>query len=510
VAGFRTTRIATPVLRRLAASLTLKLAALIGLFVALPIVLYGQFESADSQMQELVTRAIQDRSALIAEALAPVLRETDPSEPMNLNRDLAKYASSGTVLKLMFQPPAARTASRFFLVASAPPLAPEAVTAELEELGQRGILQRLSEACTWNASDEMRYRRADGTVELLTSIIPIRARGNCWILTTTHVASDFLDTSIGRPYWQTREIRIAAAIYLVGAVLAVLVALGIRLSLRRFRNVADEIALGRAAEATFAQRNTVPELAGVARDFDRLVHELRRVSREIRQSAEDNAHSFKTPLAAVQSALRPVRRAVPEEDQRARRALEIIDSSLARLLNLVNAAQRHDMGSADLIDAPRRPTNLALLVEDAARHFREILAAREIGLVMKLDRGAIVRAAAGMMEIVLQNVLENAISFSAPGANIAVSLRVSADTVELTVDDEGPGIDAERIESIFQRYFSSRPEDGIGSDRAVEHSGLGLWIVRRNVEALGGQVSAANRPGRGLSIRILLPRFVVH
>ena len=59
-------------LRRLAASLTLKLAALIGLFVALPIVLYGQFESADSQMQVLVTRAIQDRSALIAEALAPM------------------------------------------------------------------------------------------------------------------------------------------------------------------------------------------------------------------------------------------------------------------------------------------------------------------------------------------------------------------------------------------------------------------------------------------------------
>ena len=68
----------------------------------------------------------------------------------------------------------------------------------------------------------------------------------------------------------------------------------------------------------------------------------------------------------------------------------------------------------------------------------------------------------------LQNVLENAISFSPAGTKIAVSLRVSADTVELTVDDEGPGIDAEKIDGIFQRYFSLRPEDGIGSDRAVE------------------------------------------
>ena len=499
-----------PLLRRLAASLTLKLVVLIGLFVALPIVLYGQFESADSQMRALVTRAIQDRSALIAEALAPVLRDTDPAAPMNMNRELEKYASSGTVLKLMYQPPAARSASRFFLVGSAPPLAPEAVSAELEELSQRGLLQRLSEACTWNASDEMRYSRADGTVELLTSIIPIRARGNCWILTTTHVASDFLNTSIGRPYWETREVRIAAAIYLGGALLAVLVALGMRLSLRRFRNVADEIALGRAADATFVERNTVPELAGVARDFDRLVHELRRVSREIRQSAEDNAHSFKTPLAAVQSALRPVHRAVPEQDQRARRALEIVDSSLARLLGLVNAAQRHDMGTADMIDAPRVPTELAPLVEEAARHVQEIVAAREIGLVLRLDRGIAVRTAAGMIEAALQAVLENAISFSPGGTTVTVSLHASADTVELTVEDEGPGIDDEKIDRVFERYFSSRPDDGIGSDRSVEHSGLGLWIVRRNVEALGGQVKVANRPAGGLSVRMVLPRFVVH
>ena len=67
-------------LHRLAASLTLKLVALIGIFVALPVVLYGQFESADRQMRDLVTRAIQDRSALIADALTPMLRNIDPDK----------------------------------------------------------------------------------------------------------------------------------------------------------------------------------------------------------------------------------------------------------------------------------------------------------------------------------------------------------------------------------------------------------------------------------------------
>ena len=115
-----------------------------------------------------------------------------------------------------------------------------------------------------------------------------------------------------------------------------------------------------------------------------------------------------------------------------------------------------------------------------------------------------------MMEAALQAVLENAISFSPAGTTVAVSLSASTETVELTVEDEGPGIDVEKIDRVFERYFSLRPDDGIGSDRAVEHSGLGLWIVRRNVEALGGQVSAANRPDGGLSIRMFLPRVVIH
>jgi len=470
------------------------------------VVLYWQFESADRQMRELVTRAIQDRSGLIADALRPALRETDTTQPLALNHELAKYSSDGTVLKLMFQPAAERESGRFYFVASAPQVRGDAVAAELDELNHRGILQRLSQACRWDATDEIRYRQADGTVELLTSIIPIVARGGCWVLTSTHVTSEFLNTSIGRPYWKTREIRVAAVIYLVVAVLAFLVAYSIRLSLRRFRTVANEISQGRIGDHAFSRRNVVPELSSVAGDFDKLVHDLRRVSRLIRQSAEDNAHSFKTPLAAIQSALQPVRRAIPEGDSRARRAIEIVDSSLARLLGLVNAAQRYDISTAEMLEAPRVPADFTKVVGEAVHHFREILANRDIRLIRRLDQGVEVRAGRGMLELVLQNVLENAISFSPPGSTIVVTLTANEETVELQIDDEGPGIDPVMVDHVFERYFSSRPDDGDGSGGPGKHSGLGLWIVRRNVDALGGQVSAANRIGGGLSVVIVLPR----
>lgn len=470
--------------------------------------LYDRFEGADRQMRDLVVRAVQDRSKLIGYALTPVLRDAEPGAGASLSAELAKFSSDGTVLKLMVQPagPPGQSQSNvgFYFVASAPAIRADEVAPELDELAHRGILKRLGEACMWEASDEIRYRRPTGSDELLTSIIPIKTAKGCWVLTSTHTTSEFLNTSIGRPYWETRAVRVAAGIYVVLAILATLTAISIYVSLRRFRDVAAEIRRGRIGDYAFSQRNIVPELSSVARDFDRLVLDLKHLSQQIRQSAEDNAHAFKTPLAAIQSSLSPVRRAVPADEPRARRALEIIDSSLVRLLGLVNAAQRLDNSTADLIEAPRVAANLTKLVGEATLNVREIMASRDIRLASQLDDGVIVRAGKGMLEMVLQNILENAISFSPRGSTITVTLNKRRETVELRIEDEGPGIAAERIEYIFERYFSSRPRQQAGAQQP--HSGLGLWIVRRNVEALGGQVSAANRAGGGLAIAVVLPR----
>lgn len=458
-------------------------------------------------MRELVTRAIEDRSQLIADALTPRLQALEPGTQAALTAELARYSGDGTVLKLMLQPAGHPDPERFFFVASGPRLSPREVEVELDELRRLGILQRLAPACIWDVRNQIRYRQADGSVELLTALIPVRTPAGCWVLTSTHATSDFLNTSIGRPYWETREIRVAAAIYLALAVLVALVAVSIRLSLRRFREVATEIGQGRIGDYAFSQRNVVPELASVAADFDKLVQDLRRVSQEIREAAEDKAHSFKTPLATIRSALEPVRRAVPGDNGRARRALEIIDNALARVLDLVVAAQRQDIRTAALIDAPRPPVDLSRLVSDTAAPLREVVAARTIRLVEQLEAGAVVRADRALIEEVLQNVLENAVSFAPPGSAIVVTLRKTGEAVELLVEDEGPGVDPDTLPHLFERYFSSRPRNaGDAPGGAAEHAGLGLWVVRRNVEALGGTVTASNRLPTGLCIAITLPR----
>jgi len=498
-------------MRRFGASLTIKLVALIAVFVALPVVLYGQFEAADQQRRELVSRGIQQRSWLIAQALAPILNQANAPPHKSLNAELQRFYDDRTLLKLMFRPANASGGGSFYYIASAPEARLDRIGPELETLAERGILQQLSESCAWDRPIDIRYRQADGHEEIMTSILPIQSRWGCWVLVSAHPTTEFLNISIGRSYWQTREIRIAAAIYFAFALLAILVALSVWRSLHQFRKVAREIRQGRVTDYSFADRNVVPELTSVAKDFDYLVRDLRNIAQDLRQTAEDNAHSFKGPLATIQASLEPIKRKLPDGDPRAGRAVHLIEASLGRLNMLVNATQRLDLNTANMIDAPRLQVDLTHLVADALLRYRDILTERQIRLVRTLEEGATVRTVQGVIDIVFENILDNAISFSPPGSTIAVYLFREGARIHLHVDDEGPGVDPRKLEHIFDRYFSLRPREQrvpvVAPDgpRNANHAGLGLWIVRRNIEAIGGAIHAVNRIGGGLSIRISLP-----
>jgi len=488
---------------------TVRLAVLVAIFVALPIVLYGQFETVDRRMRELVVRSIQSRSWLIAQALQPVLDRQSSAPHRELNAELRKYSGDGTDLKLMLAPSGSSDSRHFYYVASAPEEDPGQLGTELDSMTRHGVIQSLGKSCSVDAPVEFRYRQPDGRSEIVTSVVPIRSRWGCWALISSHPTSEFLDTSIVRPYWKTPDIRIAAFIYLAAALFAVFTTLSVWRNIRHFRDVAREVRRGRIGPRSFSARNSVPEFASVAGDFDQLVVDLHNVASDIRRTAEDNAHSFKAPLATIQSSLQTLKRFTSADSERARRALTLIEASTVRLGTLITAAQRLDHNTADLIDTPRQAIGLTEVVADVVLRYRDIMAERSIRLARHLDENTVVLAGKGVLEVVIENILDNAISFSPPGSAISVVLSRRAGAVDLVVDDEGPGIDPKRIERIFDRYFSLRPRGAGAAVRpernAVGHAGLGLWIVRRNIEALGGKVTATNRVGGGLSVRITLP-----
>src|ERR1700692_4644146 len=109
--------------------------------------------------------------------------------------------------------------------------------------------------------------------------------------------------------------------------------------LRRFARQAQQIREQRRRTSSFAARNEIPELAEVAAEFDRRVDAPHPWAGAIRRAAEDNAHAFKTPIAVIRQSLEPLRRALPPENQRVRRAIDSIDRSLDRLDGLVASAR---------------------------------------------------------------------------------------------------------------------------------------------------------------------------
>ena len=120
---------------------------------------------------------------------------------------------------------------------------------------------------------------------------------------------------------------------------------------------------------------------------------------------------------------------------------------------------------------------------------------------------AAVLAGQELMETVFENVIENAIGFSPADGIVSVGLSRTRDRVLATVEDGGPGVPPERLDQNFDRYYSHRPAaPSHALDEHGGHFGIGLWVVRRNVESVGGSVRAENRhDGPGLRVVMSFP-----
>ncbi|BAI73763.1 two-component sensor histidine kinase (plasmid) [Azospirillum sp. B510] len=511
-------------------SMASRLLLLTLVFIAVPVLLYDQFQRADEASQQLLLKSAQRQGELIARALEPELLGVDRTALPNLSSALARYGDDRTRLKLLVRPRvaasnAATTPSGakagpepFFYVAAAPSLSTADIDAERRLLLEQGVLDRLGSSCAGNATLAMRVPHVEGGEEVLSSITPIKTSFGCWALVTSHATEAYISSSIGRPYWSTPAVQAAAAIYLAMAALVLAVLAGVWRNLNRFGDLARRIVGGEDCadredrDASFAARNTVPELSGVAEDFDRLVSTLRDSAQSLRRAAEDNAHAFKTPIAVIRQSVEPLRRALPAENARSQRALAMIEKSLDKLDGLVSFARRMDEAAADLLAPSRRRVDLSALVERMAGGYTGLLAERRLHMRSRIDAGLVVRASEETLETIVENLVENAVSFSPPDGTVSVRLTRNGSWTELVVEDEGPGVDHANLERIFERYFSHRePGRGMPDDEAAAHQagaahfGIGLWIVRRNIDAFGGRVRAENRPGGGLRMTVVLP-----
>jgi two-component system sensor histidine kinase ChvG len=483
-------------------------------FILVPVFLYMEFRSAHEESQELLLRAVRAEGRTISQSLLPLLETADAAALPELNRDLARYASDAMTVKLLLQPAEARDRTKgFYYVASWPQVAPSNLEAERATLARQGVLDRLAEDCRGEMPFSLIYHRPTGGSEVVTAVTPLSTPVGCWAVVASFSEDAYPAAHLNQPYWATPPVLVAAAIYLVMAAITFATLQSVRGGLRRFASRARRIGEQGPGGGSFADRNNLPELAEVASEFDRMVDALHHSAADIRRTAEDNAHAFKTPIAVIRQSLEPLRRALPAGNPRAQRAIGVVEHSLDRLDGLVASARQLDEAAADLLGKPLVPVDLGRVIGGLVQIRSAILASRDVSIVVAshnltisadLSPGLFVLGTEEMVETVVENLIDNAVSFSPAGGEILIHLTRDGGFAHLTISDQGPGVPAEQLGLIFDRYFSERRNEE-ASDGESSYFGIGLWIARRNVEAMGGTIEAENCAPLGMAVHVRMP-----
>jgi two-component system sensor histidine kinase ChvG len=216
----------------------------------------------------------------------------------------------------------------------------------------------------------------------------------------------------------------------------------------------------------------------------------------IERFAADVSHEIKNPLTSLRSAMETfLRTEKPELRERLLAVMQDDVRRMDRLITDISGASRLD---AELARSEAAPLDIAAMLQSVVETYTARLSETgpKIELVRVEPSPYLAIGFEGQLGQVVRNLIDNAISFSPPNGSIVVTVKREPRHVMFSVADEGPGIPADNLESIFERFYSERP----ASEAFGLHSGLGLSIARQVVQSLGGDIHAENRddgPGNG-------------
>jgi len=290
-------------------------------------------------------------------------------------------------------------------------------------------------------------------------------------------------------------VTVALSLYLAGTIAR---------PVRRLAAAAERVRRGRGrnrAIPDFTWRgDEIGDLSSALGDMTRALGERMEA---IESFAADVAHEIKNPLTSLRSAVETAAKVENPEQQR--HLMQIILDDVQRLDRLISDISDASRLDAELMRARMERLDLGKLLQTLVSIRADTATADQPKLALTLQDGAdfTIAGLEGRLVEVFENLISNAFSFSPPGSTVHISARREGDEVAVEVEDEGPGIPDANLETIFQRFYTERPE----GERFGKHSGLGLSISRQICEAHGGTLAASNR--RDEKDQILGARFTV-
>jgi signal transduction histidine kinase len=266
------------------------------------------------------------------------------------------------------------------------------------------------------------------------------------------------------------------------------------------RMAADARIMDATAPGQFlAPPGTGDELEALRGAFNDLLSRLREAFERQRRFTGDASHQLRTPLTIMLGQMEvALRRERPAGEYR--QVLSLAHDQAAHLrriiealLFLARADADADLGKLEVID-------LALLAAQSVQRWAGH--ERQANLqVVHADGPLPIRAQPLLLGQLLDNLIENALKYSAPGKPVVVTLKREPDAAVLVVQDAGPGIAAEDLPHVFEPFYRSADARGRGHTGV----GLGLAVVRRIATALRGTVAVESEPGHGSRFTVRIP-----
>ncbi len=211
-------------------------------------------------------------------------------------------------------------------------------------------------------------------------------------------------------------------------------------------------------------------------------------------------HELRTPLTVVLGLSERLNEKTPPDE--VAKAGTLIHRQGGQLLNLVNQLLDISKVSSVINEQPKRTADVAAYTEMTVESFREV--ARQKGITLDYEateRPLVVDFVPDYLQKILNNLIGNALKYTPAGGKISVRLARQKDRLRLQVADSGTGIAAQDLPHIFEPFYQSDPESGIGS-------GVGLTLVKQITDALKGKISVDSIKGEGTTFTLEIPAKV--
>ena len=241
------------------------------------------------------------------------------------------------------------------------------------------------------------------------------------------------------------------------------------------------------------------EIGDLAQAFNSMADGLARLEELRRNMVTDVAHELRTPLSNIRGYLEALQDGVVEPE---RHVIDSLYEEAMHLNHLIDDLQELSLAEAGQLRLERQPVALADVVHRVIEAVRARARAGEIELQTDLPEDLpLVDIDPQRIGQVLRNLLDNALTHTPPGGEIAIAAHADAQWVEVCVRDTGSGIAAKDLPYVFERFYRADRS----RSRVTGGAGLGLAIVRQLVQAHGGQIEVESEAGQGTRFTFTLP-----